>query len=177
MQENKEEIFKDVTVKEVEPSPRAHPLLYVLTVLVMVNLVITAWLAMRPSGRTVGGTKSLPSSLTKTERTRLFESFQSAYNAEDYNALYQIFDSVAQVQISRPVFDQQVGHLRNLFGRVENGVYSHHEYTGNEQGREWFLLHYVVKFEKASERKGYLIITIASAGREFGIFKFDLGYE
>jgi len=177
MQENKEEMFKDVTVKDVESSPRVHLLLYVLTALVVVNLAITAWLAIRPSGGTVGGTKSLPSFLTKTERTRLFESLQSAYNAADYDALYQMFDPLAQVQISRDDFDQTLDGMRNFFGRIESGTYSHHKYTGNQAGREWFCLYYVVKLEKPKHRKGELKVTIASAGKEFGMIKFDLSYE
>ena len=154
-------------------SGNSHPLLYVLTVLVCLNLAVTAWLAFinfEEKEVQSAGEKELPAVLDKDERDRLFQSIQARYNAEDFDALYGMMDESAQIELDQEDVTQILKSVKVSFGDIQRGVFTHYVYTGERQGRFWFDLFYSVRFGGGSYgfEKGVVKISVFDDGNRYG---------
>jgi hypothetical protein len=137
-------------------------------VLLTCNLSATGYLIYRSQQTTVGGPAStdepLPAELNSAEgKATLLEKFRTRFNDKNDNNLFALLDPLAQVEITRDKFDQQMPLLYQVAGKINNGVYSHYEYKGISNGRKWFILYYGIQTENGILT---LNITIAQSGQE-----------
>lgn len=143
-------------------------LLVTAIMLSVCNLAATAYLVVtsRQAGAESSSEESepLPSALqTNRAREDLLEQFRERYNDRDTEALYLFLDPIVRVDVPREQFDQEMGTIYLLAGRIDHGAYSHFEYQGFFDGRKWFLLYYRVATDQGP---GTLAITVAVQGDE-----------
>ncbi len=162
---------------------KTHPLLYLLTVLVALNLLATGWLVHAVSTRTVGSEQQasdLPEVLDSVERARLFGEISSRFNAEDFSGLYDRFDDLAKVELDRADTIDLMRKMRIGFGSVSDGIYSHHELTGDSKGRKSYTIYYRAKLtggEMIPETTGYLKALVFTSGQSYGFTGFSVNAE
>lgn len=170
-----------------EGKPKSNVLSYVIIalltvsiILLMLNLGATAFLILRfqqtLTAGTISETEPLPAELRSTqERTKLFEEFKEPFNNRDSEKLYSLLDPLAQVEISREQFDQQLPLLYEIGGNIESAVYSHYDYMGISNGRKWFVLFYRLKTDQGPST---LRITVAQGDSEsYTVMGFHIGSQ
>ena len=91
----------------------------------------------------------------------------------DIDGLYGLFDELAQAQMTKDEFQEQLGDVTELLGSVDSVVYSHFEETKYAQN-ELYILHYRVRLSGAGFDKGTLKITAIDRGDHFKLFGFNL---
>ncbi len=161
-----------------EGGGKAHPLLYVITTLLAINLVATLWLTTtnlqeRQSPTTVGG--ELPEILTAAERDRMFQEFRTNYNAKNYDALFEMFHKAVQIGLNRENTMAAIIGLRQQFGLIKEGVYANYQYLGKQGQYDTFKLHYAVKLGNEGDRSGRVMIDVIFDGEHYGIQSFFIG--
>ena len=158
----------------------AHPLLYVITTLLAINLAVTIWSVTRPlqeSGSQSAASQELPKTLTKAEREKIFQDFRTYYNAENYNELYNMFDDLAKFQMQREKISSVFGGMRKQVGQITDGIYTHYEYDGRKDGMDWFTLVYKLSLENGVADTGGLKVSVYYNGERHGITRIHLGTE
>ena len=155
-----------------------HPLLYVITTLLAINLAVTIWSVTRPlqeSGSQSAASQELPKTLTKAEREGIFQDFRTYYNAENYNELYDMFDDLAKFDIQREQVSSVFGGMQKQFGQIADGIYTHYEYDGREDGMDWFTLFYKLSLGNGAANTGSLEVRVFYNGERYGIMGLHLG--
>ena len=102
-------------------------------------------------------TKELPGTLDTLERSRLVASVQEHWNNGEYENLYNMFGDYGKTFVDADEIVVLLSNLRTVCGNLEAASYSHFEYSGEENGADFFGLSYVGRFEQAS---GTIIITV-----------------
>lgn len=143
-------------------------LLGIILVLLICNLSATGYLIYKSQQTIGGGTAStdepLPAELNSAQgKAALFEKFREPFNNKDDDNLYALLDPLAQADLTREKFDQQIPLLYQVAGKINSGVYSHYEYKGISRGRKWFVLYYRIQTDKGTLT---LNITTAQADQE-----------
>lgn len=162
---------------------KAHPLLYLLTVLVALNLLATGWLIHGVSTEPVGAEQqvtALPGMLDGAGLAGLFGEISSRFNAEDFSGLYDQFDDLAKVELDRTETIDLLRKLRVGFGAVSDGTYSHHELTGDSHGRKTFTIYYRARFtggEMIPETTGFLKALVFTSEQGYGLTGFSVNAE
>jgi hypothetical protein len=159
--------------KRVSP----HPLLYVLTTLVALNLVVTAWIALHYVKTTAPGAaaaqKPLPAAVEQL-RDRFAGQLIEAYNRRDFASIYELFDPYAQAESSETLVAESIGRWREVLGRITSFSYSHHQAFGRQVDRDWYDLFYRANFSGQKTKIGMLKIRVAGNGDSFGIMRIDV---
>ncbi len=152
-------------------------LLSLIVVLLVCNLSATTYLIFKfqqsPNLASAGETEPLPASLGSSQaKDQLLQDFQELYNAQDSAGLYSLLDPLAQIDIPKEKFNQQINDIYQLTGKIENGTYSQYKYLGVSNGRKWFSLEYKIRTEKGSAS---LVINITQQdGESYHIVGFNL---
>lgn len=157
--------------REVE----AHPLLYVLTLLVVINLVVTAWIALHFATATEP-TKELPpaaAAIRDEAPTRIVD----AYNRRDFAALYDVFDPFAKSQVSQEQVAAPFSKTRDALGEITSTEFTHYAFVGHQKDRDWYELYFHMDLSGGDVSSGILKITVAGVGDHFGIMRIDLRSE
>ena len=150
----------------------AHPLLYVLTLLVVLNLVVTAWIALHYVSAP-RSTKELPAAVEQM-RDEAAARIVDAYNRRDFTGLYDVFDPYARAQVSEEQFTEPFSRSRDALGEITSTEFSHHAFVGRQLDRDWYELHYRMELSGGQVSSGSLKITVVGGGDSFGIMRIDL---
>ena len=161
-------------------SGRAHPVVYVLTVLVALNLAATLWIAFTTQKHTeieIGGGRGLPTIFSSSARDQLFEDFRLHYNNKNYDAIFDGFDASTRLQIDREQLDDVLLNLHKTWGVINEGAYSHYKFLNKDAGREWFDLFFVVKVVggELGKNNTQLKFTLVFESNRFGVTGFSMG--
>jgi hypothetical protein len=151
----------------------AHPLLYVLVVLLLVNLAATFALYQRLTAipRSGSDEPTLPRYLSRSALSSLAETIRNHFNSQDWTALYGEFDPVAQVQFSEDRLAEEFGRLGPLIGNIDRAEYSHYKFLGRQEAGNAFELHYVLQVSGgAFGSSGVMTISFIDRGDHPGIF-------
>jgi hypothetical protein len=155
-------------------STRAHPLLYVITVLLVLNVIFTTRRGFGPSQSAENASAPVSFELEAAERTALFNRFKELYNARDRNGLYELLDPVIRVQVARADFDTNLDKLYGLFSSVNEGAYSHTNDAGSMDGMPIYQLVYKVRVESELFEQGVLSITVTPEDENCRVIGFRL---
>ena len=136
-----------------EARAKAHPLLYVITAAVAINLIATAWLAVnllqRPNIVAESGER-LPEILGRSTRSKIYDDFRSLYNVGQYADVFEWLDDYATEHMDKDSTINVIEKLHENFGSLGDGVFSHHNFKGTESGKDWFILFYRTKMSGGS---------------------------
>ena len=144
--------------------------------LLFANLGLSAYTAFRPSSKD-GANANSPkrvstSEITKAQAEKLADTVIPVYNRKDTNALFALFDPLAQVQFTKEDLTTQIQKLVVLMGQVESSAYSHATVAGNDDGRTYYTLNYKVKLSGGQIPTGEMTITAAKSGTGLSLFGF-----
>lgn len=148
-------------------------ILYLILLLVIANLVLTAvlWTSQdtRPAEvqTTVTG---LPASLDSAKLTELAERYKELYNADDIRALYADFDDLVKIQLTEKEVVDQFGELKGLVGKIQSFAFTHHD-SSRYGNYPLYTLHYKVRLDGPLPA-GNMQITVIDRGDAFGLFRF-----
>jgi hypothetical protein len=145
-----------------------------IIVLLVANLGLSAYTAFRPSpAPAVEGTKAkTTSAVGVAEADKIAESIVGLYNTKDTAALYDKFDQLAKVQITKQHFSSQMEKMVPLIGRIESFAYSHATSAGTQNGREYYILHYKVSLSGGPFSAADMTITVTRNADGLGLFGF-----
>jgi len=104
-----------------------NPILYVILVLLIANLVLTASLFVSGSDRGAEPKETaanLPPYASDAELSRLAEHLQFLFNARDFAALYAEFDDLAKVQFTQQDLESQLSQFSSLHSAPSEAVFS-----------------------------------------------------
>jgi hypothetical protein len=152
------------------------PLQIVIIILLTLNLALTGALWLSRSNQPVISSEAretLPSFASREELSRMANEVTTLYNDNDLDALYGLFDPVAQAQITRSEFEQQLGNLSGVLGSVESVTYSHFEKSKYGQD-DIYILHYIARLSNGQMDKGTVKLTAIDRGDHFGLLGFNL---
>lgn len=139
------------------------------------NLGISAYIAFRPTPPAAPSKEAATSDITTDEAKKLSESLIPLYNQRNVTALYDRFDPLAKVQITKDQVAAQVEKLATLLGRVKDCAYSHATIAGAQGGRTYYTLHYKVSLSGGQLPTGTFTLTVARNANELGLFGFFIG--
>ena len=152
------------------------PLQIVILVLLTLNLALTGSLWLSRSNPTAVAAKpesSLPAFADSAELDRISGEIQTLYNANDIDGLYELLDDLAQAQLTKTEFQEQLGDVIDLLGNIESVAYSHFEKTKYGQNAV-YILHYRVRLSGDVFDKGTLKVTTIDRGDHFKLFGFNI---
>lgn len=157
----------------------------VIIILLVANLAATFWFGLNKTNPPAMSqaqqvaTHELPQVVNSKVRDSLYKEFASAFNAEDYDALYEMFGPVAKAQIAREEMDSEFKKLVKYFSSVQSGGFTHSELAYTQGNTNVYVLYYTVKLPEESEfgSLGTLKITVAVQGDEFQVYGIRLNAE
>jgi hypothetical protein len=140
------------------------------------NLGLSAYIAFRPSPTpTAMPSKEIATPDIATDQAKkLSGALIPLYNQKDIPALYDLFDPVAKVQITRDQVAAQIEKLATILGRIEDCAYSHATVAGIQEGRTYYTLHYKVSLSGGQLRAGNMTLTVVRNPDGLGLFGFFL---
>lgn len=152
------------------------PLQVVILVLLTLNLALTGSLWLSKSNAPVVAAEpevSLPTFADDEELSRIANEIRVLYNNDDIDGLYALLDPIAQAQLTKAEFEEQLGEVTSFLGAVESAVFSNFEKT--EHGRDTvYVLFYLVRFSDGRFDKGSLRVTAIDRGDHFKLLGFNL---
>lgn len=154
----------------------------VIILLLVANLVATVWFglndvpASQPKQAAKAAVHELPSIVNSEVRGQLYDEFAKAFNAADYDALYNMFGPAAKAHFTKESAKTEFQKLTKFFHSVESGGFTHSELAGTQGNTNIYVLYYAVKLSESSEfgTSGTLKITIAVQGGEYQIYGIRL---
>lgn len=144
--------------------------------LLVANLGLSSYIAFRPSPVTNAGSsnKEVSTAIKEGEANKIAATVIALYNAKNTEALYEQFDPLAKAQFTRQQLDSQMEKLSSLLGRVENCAYSHATAAGNQNGRDYYVLHFKVGLSGGPFASGDLTLSVSRTTGGLGLFGFFL---
>ncbi|MBU3068838.1 hypothetical protein KOI40_03345 [Aestuariicella sp. G3-2] len=152
----------------------------VIILLLVANLVATVWFGLNDEPVTIAtqtqtektAEHELPAVITYEVRDRLYNRFVRAFNAKDYDALYDMFGPGAKAQFSKELANAEFQKLTKYFHSVEGGGFTYSELSGTQGNTKVYILNYAVTFPKSSElgTSGTLKITVAVQGGDYQVY-------
>ncbi|WP_419905028.1 hypothetical protein [Kiloniella sp.] len=154
-------------------------LLCIITVLLLVNLVGTGWIATKVVNQnsvTIDASETLPEIFNDKVISGLYDNFEEAINSENYQGLYNSFDPFIKPQLDFNDLIQLGAKFRSSFGSLSEGAYSHYEYLGSEKGRDWYNIIYIAKSSggKLATPSVEVTIGVITLGETYGISKYNI---
>jgi hypothetical protein len=154
----------------------------VIIILLVANLVATIWFGLQEKPALVqsnieqAATHELPPLISSEERQKLYDQFVSAFNAADYDAIYEMFGASAKAQVTRESLEVELTKLNKWFHSVESGGFTHSEFAGSQGSVIYYQLYYAVKLSEDSTfgPSGTLTVTVAVQGNEYQVYGFGL---
>jgi len=163
---------------QYDQKSNAHPLVYVLVVLVALNLALTAGLFFRNPVAVPGVKNSsiaqLPEYLTDTEIDKLKNWVISLYNARDIDAFYSEFDELVKVQLSQDQVSKTITKLYELAGVIENAAYVNYSDLSSQGQPGTYALNFQVRVGESDFSTGSMTITVIDRGDWYGLLGFYL---
>ena len=157
--------------------PRAHPLLYVVLVVTLVNLLLTGtlWFSaghrQQPQSDTPSTSDSLPSYLDEAGLANIASDLTHYYNAQDGEAFYAAMDDLAKVQLSLKDIQSELDRLPALVGKIEASAYSHYESSTYGSFPSYNLI-YKVRLAGGPFEGGTLSVSVIDRGGRHGLIGF-----
>lgn len=154
----------------------------VIILLLVANLVATIWFGLNKevhqstSVAENAATHELPPVVNSETRVNLYNKFAKAFNAANYDALYDMFGPAAKAQFTKETAFAEFVKLTKFFHSVESGAFTHSELAGTKGNTNFYVLYYVVKLHENSEfgTSGTLKITVAVQGSEYQVYGIRL---
>lgn len=154
----------------------------VIIILLVANLVATIWFgAIKGAAPTNEVTQSasvhnLPEMISSDVTLKIFNQFFTAFNAKDYDALYNIFGPAAKAQFDKTSSDEVLDKLSEYFDSIIEGGFTHSEFLGSQGNMSQYNLYYAVKLSEKSTfgTKGTLKVTIVVREKDYEIYGYKL---
>jgi hypothetical protein len=156
---------------------KVHPILYVLTVLVAVNLAVsTAQLFSDNSNLPAPPAQidSLPDYLTSSEIENLKDKILALYNNRDIEGLYEEMDPAVRVQITLEDFQETFLRIYDLAGGIGDAAYVSFEKTPSKGQQTTYVLNFTVRVTDSEFSTGEMKISIYDRGDHYGFVGFFL---
>jgi hypothetical protein len=155
------------------PSARPHPILYVLFVLTVLNLGLTAALWLRPPPAPVVAAPTpapppLPAYLDEAALKELGERITRLYNTRDGVGLHAAFDPAFQSQVTAEGLTEQLGNFIESFGKIDSARFAGYE-TGLFMGTTVMKLDYDVTLYEGPFDAGVLRLSMIDRGDHAGL--------
>ncbi|MBU2707685.1 hypothetical protein KCM76_16960 [Zooshikella marina] len=155
---------------------KSSPLLYVLVTLVCINLVVTGYIALNLHSANNAAIQEQDKDQTKNvsaESANLVaEPLVRLYNEKQHSKIYELFDDLAKVQFTEETLKEQIEKVYKMVGRVDKFIYSHSEYVGVVNGKQYYNLHFQVKLSGSDFTKGSMKVTVVDLQGKYGLIAF-----
>lgn len=110
----------------------------------------------------------LPGYLGKSEIELLFSKVKTAYNNQNNDALYDLIGPIGRAQVSGAAAEQSLKHLHENLGKIKDGFYVQHQFSGKLGLYTHFALNFSVEYENAE--KGLATVTIIDDGESYQVY-------
>lgn len=159
------------------PTESSRGILIAILIICVANLIVSTLqvgLLFRQSSGTVAAqaVDSLPTKFTDAELTRIAYQVTDPYNRHDMDALYEVFDDIFKMQLSKEKLEEQLGSTMELVGKVDSATYSGFKKLSGQDGIELYELNYVVKLSGGHFSIGTMTINIINRPQKVGIVGF-----
>jgi len=157
---------------------RTSPILYIIATVLCINLIATLWIGFKIPSHISSNTNEisqittkLPIYITKDVKKQILSDFIKSFNSGNKDIFYDFYSDLARMQMTKDDLSKSYNQLLDYFDGVEEGSFSHYEYSGQQGNLRIFTLNYSVKLSKKSKfgQLGELIITITDDGNDYGI--------
>ena len=117
---------------------KTSPILYVITTLLVINLVGTLWMINKASeqpSKLISNSNSqenLPDYLTKEIRNEIYKKYEAAYNSRDYDVMWNVFCDYAKSNLNENQFNKTYDNMLEIFPGIHNGVFTYYEFKGKQ---------------------------------------------
>ena len=113
----------------------------------------------------------LPEIISDAVKSRLIADFTNYYNADDYDAIYNMLGDTAKAQIKRDDAVQQFRQLKAFFTSISGGTFDFSQYLGSKGSISYYTLHYIVDApENAFSPQAVVQINIAVDGSSYQVY-------
>ena len=157
---------------------KTQPLLYAIVFLLVINIAITGWLALRSTQERiqVEATAELPDALGADERSRLFEEFRQPFNSGNSQAMFEAIHPLVRITMSESQTKEILSSLKLSFGAIGEYIYSHFIYVDYSGGFHTYNLIFRVKYSggQSGATIGTVVLTVFDNGEETGISGINL---
>lgn len=145
---------------------------YFVIALLTANLGLSIYIAFKPqtTANTEQDAGSSSSAISSKDATALADRIVPLYNANNENALYDQFDELAKVQISKEQLIEQLSKLGTIIGKIDSYVYSHAVTLGTEGGRTYYKLIYKVRLSGGPFSQGEMTLTVTTGEKGLGLY-------
>ena len=153
---------------------RLTTLIYVLIALVCVNIGISTYLILRTGSIAGGQSKESVKKFSDEKINSIARQSVALYNQKKASELYATFDGTARMQFSERMLSDQIEKLHALLGTVADFAYSHTQFLGTQETKEFYNLLYKVRLEGGPFKTGELKITVYEKPDGFALVGFFL---
>lgn len=137
---------------------RIEVILIITLVMVIVNLFYTILSSdSSPDDMQQIDQISLPGDMQKSNSDELVFEIRAHYNDANWDGMYDMFSAWAQAQIEMDEISSTFEKLKPVTGTIGTYSYSYYEYSGFDEGADWFELFYKCRFKNG---KGTIKLTI-----------------
>jgi hypothetical protein len=135
---------------------------YTIIALLLLNLAVTVYLAVRPAAPTAQtSTKAeYKADIADAAAMALANEVVPFYNSRDTAGLYARFDPIAKAQVSQDQLDKQLVQLFPIMGSISDTAFVSAALAGREGDREFFQLNYKVRLTGGAFQSGELRLTV-----------------
>jgi len=141
---------------------------YVIVGLLVLNLGITSYLAIRPSSSSATTEPAKTKvDVSESEAGRLADEVVKLYNTKDNVGLFAKFDNLAKAQMSQEQLTAQLNKLYPLIGTISDAAFSDAVLAGSNGGRDYYNLNYKVRLTGGPFNTGDMKLTVIR--RESGL--------
>ena len=132
------------------------------------------FIAFRPTPIPAVGSpnETTTSAVASNEADKMAAVLVPLYNKKNTAALYDQFDSLAKIQITKEQMTAQMGKLSTLIGRIDSYAYSHTTMAGTQGGRTFYTLHYKVRLSEGQLPTGDMTLTVTRNAGGLSLFGF-----
>lgn len=150
-------------------SSRSRTFDYVIIILLLANLALTAYAIFKPPAGVaqVDAAASGMADVNDAEAHALASEFIAIYNADDLDRLYDEFDPLAKAQITKEQLGEQLTQVRTLIGSISDPAFSSALMAGTDNGRQYINLMYKVRLSERAFSAGDMKLT--ATRREKGL--------
>lgn len=154
----------------------------VIIILLVFNLATTMWFGFNKNSQLdiksadASSVNELPKFINDDAINGLYSDFEKAFNAKNYDALYDMFGDVVKSQVTKSDAKKTLEKLSELHKSVADGAYTHSEFSGEKGSLKAYDLYYFVNYPESGSwaESGTLAITIATQGEKFQIYSIRL---
>ncbi len=155
----------------------SQPFLIAILMVLIANLVATVLVYQKismnnsvPTANTSTAV-SLPEEISKAVIEGIFADFKEKFNTGSLESFSSLFSEFARSQMKAEDMEKNYAMLRDYFGDVASGTYSHYVFAGRQGNLIAFNLHFIVDLGNDSKfgSAGTAKIGITWDGSEYGI--------